>query len=131
MAALPQIAAGLQYDYHHIVAVGRGLSARDEPIESRNVRFAGGMIMQVAVELFGIPRARAGIAQTVATGGNLGDVLADLGNRFPSLAESCIDGRSLRPGFIVNLGAERFVSAPDTPLREGDTVLLLSLDAGG
>jgi molybdopterin converting factor small subunit len=87
--------------------------------------------MQVAVELFGIPRARAGIAQTVATGRNLGDVLADLAAKFPSLAESCIDGRSLRPGFIVNLGAERFVSAPETPLREGDTVLLLSLDAGG
>jgi molybdopterin converting factor small subunit len=87
--------------------------------------------MQIAVELFGIPRARAGIAQTVATGSNLGDVLADLGDRFPSLAESCINGRSLRPGFIVNLGAERFVSAPDTPLRDGDTVLLLSLDAGG
>ena len=87
--------------------------------------------MQVAVELFGIPRARAGIAQTVATGCNLGDVLADLGSRFPPLAETCFDGRSLRPGFIVNLGAERFVSAPETPLREGDTVLLLSLDAGG
>jgi molybdopterin converting factor small subunit len=87
--------------------------------------------MQVAVELFGIPRARAGIAQTLASGSNLGDVLADLGNRFPPLAETCIDGRSLRPGFIVNLGTQRFVSAPDTPLREGDTVLLLSLDAGG
>jgi molybdopterin converting factor small subunit len=87
--------------------------------------------MQVAVELYGIPRARAGIAQTVAIGPTLGDVLADLATRFPSLAESCIDGRSLRPGFIVNLGAERFVSAPETPLREEDTVLLLSLDAGG
>jgi molybdopterin converting factor small subunit len=87
--------------------------------------------MQIAVELFGIPRARAGIAKTVATGSNLGDVLADLGSRFPLLAESCIDGRSLRPGFIANLGAERFVSAPETPLRDGDTVLLLSLDAGG
>ena len=87
--------------------------------------------MQVAVELFGIPRARAGIAQTVATGSNLGDVLRDLSNRFPSLAETCIDGRSLRPGCIVNLGAQRFVSAPETPLGEGDTVLMLSLDAGG
>jgi molybdopterin converting factor small subunit len=87
--------------------------------------------MQIAVELFGIPRARAGVAQTLASGSNLGDVLADLASRFPSLAESCIDGRSLRTGFIVNLDAERFVSAPDTPLREGETVLLLSLDAGG
>jgi molybdopterin converting factor small subunit len=87
--------------------------------------------MQVAVELFGIPRARAGLARTSAAGSNLGDVLADLARRFPSLAETCIDGRSLRPGYIVNLGAQRFVSSPDTPLNKGDIVLLLSLDSGG
>jgi molybdopterin converting factor small subunit len=87
--------------------------------------------MQVAVELFGIPRARAGLAQTTAMGRNLGDVLADLAQKFPRLAETCIDGRSLRPGYIVNLGAERFVTAPETPLNEGDKVLLMSLDAGG
>jgi molybdopterin converting factor small subunit len=87
--------------------------------------------MQVAVELFGIPRARAGLSQTSAVGSNLGDVLADLARKFPPLAETCIDGRSLRPGYIVNLSAERFVTAPDTPLCENDTVLLLSLDAGG
>ena len=87
--------------------------------------------MQVTVELFGIPRARAGLSHTFAEGDNLGDVLADLAKKFPPLAETCVDGRSLRPGFIVNLGAECFVSSPETPLSEGDTVLLLSLDAGG
>jgi molybdopterin converting factor small subunit len=87
--------------------------------------------MRVAVELFGIPRARAGLGQTFAEGNSVGDVLADLAGKFPMLAEACIDGRSLRPGFVVNLGAERFVTAPETPLREGDTVLLLSMDAGG
>lgn len=87
--------------------------------------------MQVAVELFGIPRARAGVAQTTATGHCLGDVLADLAARFPELATTCIDGRSLRPNFTANLGGQRFVTAPDTPLAEGDTVLLLSIDAGG
>lgn len=87
--------------------------------------------MQIAVELFGIPRARAGIAETSAVGSTLGDVLADLAGKFPRLAETCIDGRSLRAGFIANLRAERFVTSPDTPLCEGDTILLLSLDAGG
>jgi molybdopterin converting factor small subunit len=90
-----------------------------------------GRVMPVAVELFGIPRARAGVAQTAAVGSNLGDVLADLAHRYPLLAQSCIDGRALRPGFIVNLGGERFVTSPETPLCDGDTVLLLSLDAGG
>ncbi len=87
--------------------------------------------MEVAVELFGIPRARAGVAQTRASGSNLGDVLADLATQFPLLAETCINGRSLRPGFIVNLSAQRFVTSPDTPIQSDDTVLLLSLDAGG
>jgi molybdopterin converting factor small subunit len=87
--------------------------------------------MRITVELFGIPRVRAGTAETSATGSNLGDVLADLARRFPPLADVCIEGRALRPGFIVNLSAERFVSSPETVLREGETVLLLSLDAGG
>jgi molybdopterin converting factor small subunit len=87
--------------------------------------------MHVEVELFGIPRARAGVASTTADGCNLGDILANLAARYPQLAETCIDGRSLRPGFIVNLGAKQFVTSPETPIREGDTVLLLSLDAGG
>ena len=87
--------------------------------------------MQVAVELFGIPRARAGVAQTMADGRCLGDVLAELAERFPGLADTCIDGRQLRPSYIANLGGQRFISAPETPLSEGDTVLLLSVDAGG
>jgi molybdopterin converting factor small subunit len=87
--------------------------------------------MQIAVELFGIARARAGVARTTAQGRCLGDVLAQLGERYPALAETCIDGRQLRPSFLANLSGQRFVRAPDTPLCEGDTVLLLSMDAGG
>ena len=87
--------------------------------------------MQVAVELFGIPRERAGVARTTASGACLGDVLADLADRYPGLARSCIDGRQLRPGFTANLGGDRFVTAPDTLLAVGDSVLLLSVDAGG
>ena len=87
--------------------------------------------MQVAVELFGIPRARAGVAETSASGQNLGDILADLARKLPQLGVTCIDGRSLRPGFVVNLSGQKFVTSPDTPIRPDDTILLLSLDAGG
>jgi molybdopterin converting factor small subunit len=87
--------------------------------------------MQVAVELYGIPRARAGVAKTSASGDNLGDVLRDLAQKLPQLGDTCIAGRSLRPGFVVNLSGERFVTSPETPIRPNDTVLLLSLDAGG
>lgn len=87
--------------------------------------------MRVTIELFGIARARAGTAATTAEGDCLGDVLADLAARYPALAETCIDGRNFRSGFTANLGGRRFVTAPETPLCDGDSVLLLSLDAGG
>lgn len=85
----------------------------------------------VNVEFFGLARLRAGVDRTTAIGANLGDVLLDLSGRFPSLASTCIDGQRLKSGFIANLSGDRFVSEPATPLRDGDALLLLSLDAGG
>jgi molybdopterin converting factor small subunit len=87
--------------------------------------------MAVNVELFGIPRARAGVAATTAEGDCLGDALADLAARFPELAATCIDGRALRPGYTANLDGERFITDPATRLVDGDRLMLLSLDAGG
>ena len=87
--------------------------------------------MLIQVELYGIPRARAGVAKTTANGDRLGDVLADLAGRFPELAETCIDGRRLRLGYTANLRGERFITDSETQLQEGDTLLLLTLDAGG
>ncbi len=87
--------------------------------------------MLIEVEFFGIPRARAGVAKTTASGNSLGDVLAGLAARFPDLAETCIDARRLRAGYTANLGGERFVTDPETTFREGDTLLLLNFDAGG
>ncbi|MEI8021642.1 MAG: MoaD/ThiS family protein [Schlesneria sp.] len=89
------------------------------------------MTVTVKVELFGIPRARAGIAQTTSAGHDLGDVISDMASRFPELAISCIQGRHLKPGFTANLSGHRFVTDPDTLLSDGDSVLILSLDAGG
>lgn len=87
--------------------------------------------MTTTVEFFGIPRLRAGVASTTAEGNCLGDVLAELSCRFPLLAETCIDGRTLRSGYTINLNGQRFVSDPELPLSEGDAVMLLSIDAGG
>ncbi len=87
--------------------------------------------MQVTVELFGIPRARAGVAITVANGSTLGDVFLDLSTRFPALGEACIQGRFLKAGYTANLRGEQFVTDPAIHLKEGDLILLLSMDAGG
>ncbi|MEQ1825727.1 MAG: hypothetical protein ABL921_07260 [Pirellula sp.] len=87
--------------------------------------------MQVNVELFGIPRSRAGVSQTVADGSTLGEVFLDLARRFPELGQACMEGRNLKAGYIANLRGERFVTDPAMRLRPGDAILLLSLDAGG
>ncbi len=87
--------------------------------------------MLVQVEFFGIPRVRAGVDKATARGDILGEVLADLACQFPDLAKACIDGQHLRPGYTANLGGERFVTDPETALCDGDTLLLLNLDAGG
>ncbi len=86
--------------------------------------------MVVRVELFGIPRRRAGVAFADARGSRLRDVLADLADRFPGL-ETCIDRDRLLPGYIANLNGDRFISDPDTALSPGDSLLILSADAGG
>lgn len=85
----------------------------------------------IRVELFGIPRSRAGVAKTTSQGTRLGEVLVDLESRFPGLAETCIEGGELRPGYVCNLGGDRFVRDVNVPLAAGDVVLLLSADAGG
>jgi molybdopterin converting factor small subunit len=87
--------------------------------------------MLITVELFGIPRERAGIAKTPADGARLDEVLSDLARRFPRLAEGCILHGVLRPGYLANLNGQRFVSDPSTPLASGDSLLILSADAGG
>jgi len=87
--------------------------------------------MEIQVEFYGIPRQRAGVERTTARGSSLGDVLKDLTTQFPQLADDCIDGHQLRAGYTANLRGEQFVTDPATPLTEGDTLLLLTLDAGG
>jgi len=85
----------------------------------------------VRVELYGIPRRRAGIAALEIDGARLGDVLRALGTELPVLNEVCLDGDRLRQGYLANINGRNFVSDPATPLQPGDAVLILSVDAGG
>lgn len=87
--------------------------------------------MEIMVELYGIPRARAGVSRTFVEGETLGDVLSELARRFPALGEACIQGRGLKAGYTANLRGERFVTDPTLLFSQGDAILLLSLDAGG
>ena len=87
--------------------------------------------MSISVEMFGIPRQRAGVSQALAEGVRLSEVLANLAQRFPRLADECIADGRLQQGYLANLNGQRFVSDPATPLEPGDSLLILSADAGG
>jgi hypothetical protein len=58
-------------------------------------------------------------------------VLEELAERFPQLAESCLEQGRLRRGYAANLNGERFIQSPEVPVQEGDCLLILSSDAGG
>lgn len=87
--------------------------------------------MTITVELFGIPRSRAGAARVELEADSLHALLDELVRRFPDLADECIDSGRLRAGYLANLNGERFVTDPATPLHAGDAILILSADAGG
>lgn len=91
--------------------------------------------MSIQVEFFGISRQRAGAASTVveldSDPARLGDVISTLGARFPGLASICLQSGRLRAGFLANVDGERFVRDPETPLHRGESLLILSADAGG
>jgi molybdopterin converting factor small subunit len=82
------------------------------------------------VELLGIPRERAGVAELELQADTLGQLLAALAVRFPSLGELITTDR-LQPSIVANLNGGQFVSDPRTPLGKDDCVLILSADAGG
>lgn len=90
---------------------------------------------EMRVEFFGIPRARAGVADTVIPLTRdeieLSELLATLSQRFPELSRECFNDQSIRDGFSANINGRRFIRKPDDRIKAGETVLLFSADAGG
>ena len=82
------------------------------------------------VELLGLARERAGVAEVEIDADTLGQLLTALAVRFPSLSD-CIVADRLQPSFAANLNGDRFISDPRTRLEARDSVLILSADAGG
>lgn len=94
----------------------------------------------IHVEFYGIPRRRAGAASVVLAFDEnpvpLAALIGRLAQQFPQLNGECIAGGQFCRGYIANINGEAFAggtNAPcqDTPLNDGDRVLLLSADAGG
>ena len=92
--------------------------------------------MGIRVEFYGLARQRAGVSEIELALGNrettLGDVLERIGAAARSFGESgLVAGGRLDPTLAANLDGQRFVSDPATPIRDGQSLLILSADAGG
>lgn len=83
------------------------------------------------VELFGVLRHRAGVANVEVEAATLGQAVREICRRLPQLEGVCDpSGRLSRP-FLANVNGEQFVVDPATPLDTGDSLLLMSSDPGG
>jgi molybdopterin synthase sulfur carrier subunit len=74
-----------------------------------------------------------GERQVPATGETVRAVLEDLGSRFPGLGRQLFDDGEIATFVNVYLEGEdvRTLDGLDTPVREGQTVILLPAMAGG
>ncbi len=87
--------------------------------------------MTIRVEFFGIPRQRAGVEFIYVEATNLREALLAISQQLPEFARACLLDGALAKGCAANLNGDAFISAGDQPLRDGDTLLILSADAGG
>jgi molybdopterin converting factor small subunit len=87
----------------------------------------------ISIEFYGVPRLRAGTPMLRLEASTVGQALRELGRIRPALEDWVLrrGTGTIHDAFKLSLNGERFVSDPDTPLREGDTLLLLSADVGG
>jgi hypothetical protein len=52
-------------------------------------------------------------------------------SRWPQTAAECLNGGRLHPSLSANLDGETFVTDPAAVVRRGQSLLILSADAGG
>ena len=87
--------------------------------------------METTIELFGIPRRRAGAAAVSVHADTLSDALRQLEAVCPKLAGLIqLDG-TLSPHYLLSLNGAQFVGDLRIKLPPQARLLLLSADAGG
>lgn len=85
----------------------------------------------ITIELFGVPRARAGARELRVLAATVSEALAEAIKQCPALAEVLRTDGSVAPQFLLSLNGQRFVTDLSHSVQPGDRLLLLSADAGG
>jgi molybdopterin converting factor small subunit len=84
----------------------------------------------VTVELFGMPRLRAGRAELAVEARTVAEALAAIELACPGL-RGLLRGARLAPHYLLSVNGVKFVEDLASPLKPGDRLLVLSADAGG
>ena len=87
--------------------------------------------MPIHVEFYGIVRKHAGVSSADVDADSLGEMFGELSRKFPQLQNNCIEHNRLKTGYLANINGRSFVTDGETRLTNGDSVLILSADAGG
>jgi molybdopterin synthase sulfur carrier subunit len=85
----------------------------------------------VLVELFGVPRLRAGRPTCTVTAGSIGDAMAALETQCPQLSGTVLANGWPLPAYRLSLNGNSFVTDRAVRLHPGDSLILLAADAGG
>lgn len=89
----------------------------------------------IFVEFFGIPRVRTGVANVGVLedrqSATLGEVLYCLCSKFPEFGADCVNDGQLAQGYMASINGETFLRSGDARIMAGQSLLILSSDAGG
>jgi len=85
----------------------------------------------VRVEFLGMPRRYAQQDSLDVEAATLGETLTTVAAELPVVAQHCIDGQLMRPGYLAAINCRVFTLNPAQKLTDGDTVQILSSDVGG
>lgn len=85
----------------------------------------------ITIELFGVPRMRAGRDSLAVEADSLGEALRALGEACPELGASIVKDGKLSPHYLMALNGLQLTADPLTRLSPGDVLVLISAEAGG
>jgi molybdopterin converting factor small subunit len=85
----------------------------------------------ITIELFGVPRLRAGREAVAVEAASLGEALSALAEACPALDPAVVSAGRLSPYYLVAKNGLHVTADPATPLAPGDVLVLLSAEAGG
>lgn len=85
----------------------------------------------VTVELYGVPRLRAGASRVEVPAGTLAAVLRALASALPGLAPDIVHDGRLTEHALVAVDGREIVADPELMIADGTVLVLISAAAGG